>query len=172
MAASLDLEGGTRQLPRLAYKSRTRFAGPSALRLAFIAALAKPIITYQRRIPFTSAPPLKSLNEHFWISSTFSLDTTRGTRSSYLLDRLQKTDTEFQKIFRSVRDRGTWTGTFVDEYCEPPETFTVGGMFAHIITFNSYRRLVALEALRRLGAEIKGSGCPMDYERVLAEAPR
>jgi AraC-like DNA-binding protein len=89
-----------------------------------------------------------------------------------MLERLQKTDAEFQKIFRGVRDRGTWTDTFVDKYCEPPETFTFGGMFAHIITFNSYRRLVAMDALRRLGAEIKGSGCPMDYERVLAEAPR
>jgi hypothetical protein len=88
-----------------------------------------------------------------------------------MLERLQKTDTEFQKIFRGVRDRGTWTDTFVDKYCEPPETFTFGGMFAHVITFNSYRRLVAMDALRRLGAKIQGSGCPMDYERVLAEAP-
>lgn len=88
-----------------------------------------------------------------------------------MLERLQKTDTEFQKIFRGVRDRGTWTDTFVDKYCEPPETFTFGGMFAHVITFNSYRRLIAMDALRRLGAKIKGSGCPMDYERVLAEAP-
>jgi AraC-like DNA-binding protein/uncharacterized damage-inducible protein DinB len=89
-----------------------------------------------------------------------------------MLERLQKTDAEFQKIFRGVRDRGTWTDTFVDKYCEPPETFTFGGMFAHVITFNSYRRLVATDALRRLGATIEGSGCPMDYERVLAEAPR
>lgn len=87
-----------------------------------------------------------------------------------MLERLQKTDTEFQKILRRVRDRGTWADTFVDKYCEPPETFTFGGMFAHVITFNSYRRLLALDALRSLGARIKGSGCPMDYERVLAEA--
>ena len=87
-----------------------------------------------------------------------------------MLERLQKTDREFQKVLRGVRDRGTWTDTFVDEYCEPPETFTFGGMFAHVITFNSYRRLLALDALRSLGARIKGSGCPMDYERVLAEA--
>ncbi len=89
-----------------------------------------------------------------------------------MLARLQKTDAEFQKIFRGVRDRGTWTDTFVDKYCEPPESFTFGGMFAHVITFNSYRRLIAMDALRRLGAQIQGSGCPMDYERVLAEAPR
>jgi AraC-like DNA-binding protein len=86
------------------------------------------------------------------------------------LERLRKTDAEFQGIFRGVRDRGTWTDTFVDKYCEPPESFTFGGMFAHIITFSSYRRLLALEALRSMGATITGSGCPMDYERVLAGA--
>ena len=95
---------------------------------------------------------------------------TAGQAPEILLERLQKTDTEFQKILRGIRDRGTWTDTFVDKYCEPPETFTFGGMFAHVITFNSYRRLLALDALRSLGAQITGSGCPMDYERVFAEA--
>lgn len=95
---------------------------------------------------------------------------TAGQTPETMLERLQKTDTELQKILRRVRDRGTWADTFVDKYCEPPETFTFGGMFAHVITFNSYRRLLALDALRSLGARIKGSGCPMDYERVLAEA--
>jgi AraC-like DNA-binding protein len=95
---------------------------------------------------------------------------TASQTPATMLERLQKTDREFQKILRGVRDRGTWTDTFVDKYCEPPETFTFGGMFAHIITFNSYRRLLAIDALRSLGAGITGSGCPMDYERVLAEA--
>jgi AraC-like DNA-binding protein/uncharacterized damage-inducible protein DinB len=84
-----------------------------------------------------------------------------------MLERLERTDIEFQKVFRGVRDRGAWTDTFIDKYCEPPETFTFGGMFAHVITFNSYRRLIAMDALRRLGAKISGTGCPMDYERVL-----
>lgn len=95
---------------------------------------------------------------------------TKNQTPESMLKRLKKTDSEFQKILRSVRDRGTWTDTFVDSYCEPPETFTFGGMFAHIITFNSYRRLLALDALRNLGAKIKGSGCPMDYEHVLSQA--
>jgi AraC family transcriptional regulator len=82
-----------------------------------------------------------------------------------ILDRI-----EFQKVFRGVRDCGTWTDTFVDKYCEPPEAFTFGGMFAHVVTFNSYRRLLAMDPLRRMGAQIDGSGCPMDYERVLVEA--
>jgi AraC family transcriptional regulator len=104
------------------------------------------------------------------LPDTSTASTSRQTPGS-MLERLRKTDTEFQNIFRGVRDRGTWTDTFVDKYCEPPESFTFGGMFAHVVTFNSYRRLLAMDALRRLGAQIQGSGCPMDYERLLAEAP-
>jgi len=94
---------------------------------------------------------------------------TASQTPEMMLARLKKTDGEFQKILRGVRDRGTWTDTFVDKYCEPPESFTFGGMFAHVVTFNSYRRLLAQDALRSMGARIQGSGCPMDYERVLTE---
>jgi hypothetical protein len=50
-----------------------------------------------------------------------------------------------------VRDRNAWSDTFVDALCDPPETFSFGGMFAHVITFNTYQRLLALDALRRFG---------------------
>jgi AraC-like DNA-binding protein/uncharacterized damage-inducible protein DinB len=84
-----------------------------------------------------------------------------------LASRFEKADTEFHRILRSVRDRGAWDDTFVDALCEPPETFTFGGMFAHVITFNTYRRLAALDAFHRLGITIQGTGCPMEYEASL-----
>jgi hypothetical protein len=37
-----------------------------------------------------------------------------------------------------------------------PETFTFGGMFAHVITFNAYRRMVAIDVLRDLGVKVEG----------------
>jgi uncharacterized damage-inducible protein DinB len=68
-----------------------------------------------------------------------------------LLARFDAADTEFNRFLTDVRNRGAWDDTFVDALCEPPETFTLGGMFAHVITFNAYRRLTALAALRQLG---------------------
>ena len=68
-----------------------------------------------------------------------------------------------------VRNRGAWEDTFVDALCEPPEAFTFGGMFAHVITFNAYRRMLAIEALRCLGVRVEGFGCPMEYVESLAE---
>ena len=52
--------------------------------------------------------------------------------------------------------------------CEPPEMFTFSGMFAEVMTFNGYRRLPAIDALRRLGVKIDGFGCPTEYEAALA----
>jgi hypothetical protein len=53
--------------------------------------------------------------------------------------------------------------------CEPPETFSFVGMFAHVITFNTYQRLLALDALRRLGVKVEGFGCPTEYEASVAQ---
>jgi len=85
-----------------------------------------------------------------------------------LIARLEKVDAEFTRILTDVRNRNAWSETFVDALCEPPETFSFGGMFAHLITFNTYQRLLALDALRRLGVKMEGFGCPTEYEASLA----
>jgi AraC-like DNA-binding protein len=86
-----------------------------------------------------------------------------------LLARIDSADAKFQGILTDVRNRGAWEDTFVDALCEPPEAFTFGGMFAHVITFNAYRRMLAIEALRCLGVRVEGFGCPMEYTESLAE---
>lgn len=85
-----------------------------------------------------------------------------------LLARFDKADAEFNRFLTDVRNRGAWDDTFIDALCEPAETFTFGGMFAHVITFNAYRRLTALDALRQLGVNVEGFGCPMEYEESVA----
>ena len=82
--------------------------------------------------------------------------------------RLEKTDAELHRFFGDIRNRSAWDETFVDALCEPAETFTFGGVFAHIMTFNAHRRLMALDALRQLGVETEGFGDPMEYEESVA----
>ena len=89
---------------------------------------------------------------------------------SAMLARLDRADAKFQGVLADVRNRSAWDDTFVDALCEPPETFTFGGMFAHVITFNAYRRMLAMDALRRLGVKVEGFGCPMEYVASLAIA--
>src|ERR1700757_4088544 len=85
-----------------------------------------------------------------------------------MLGRLEKTDAELHRILGNVRHRSAWDDTFVDALCEPAETFTFGGVFAHIMTFNAHRRLMALDALRQLGVQTEGFGDPMEYEESVA----
>ena len=70
-----------------------------------------------------------------------------------LLARMEKADEAFHSVLTDVRNRSAWEDTFVDALCEPPETFTFGGMFADVITFNAHRRMLAIDALQRLGRE-------------------
>ena len=99
-----------------------------------------------------------------------SLDTSDPAKRTpaALLARFQKSDGEFKKVLGDVRNRGAWDDTFVDALCEPPETFSFGGMFAHVITFNAHRRLLAIDVLQRLGVKVDGFGCPSEYEKTVA----
>lgn len=87
-----------------------------------------------------------------------------------MLARLDRADEKFHGVLTEVRNRSAWEDTFVDALCEPPETFTFGGMFAHVITFNAHRRMLAMDALRDLGVKVEGFGCPSEYITSLATA--
>ncbi len=89
---------------------------------------------------------------------------------SAMLTRMERADTAFHGVLKDVQNRRAWEDTFVDALCEPPETFTFGGMFADVITFNAHRRLLALDALRMLGAKVEGCGSPMEYVAALTSA--
>ena len=98
-----------------------------------------------------------------------SLERTAADRTpAALLARFKKADAEFRNILNDVQKRRTWGDTFVDALCEPPESFTFGAMFVHVITFNSYQRIMAMDVMRRMGAKIEGFGDPTEYERSLA----
>lgn len=55
---------------------------------------------------------------------------------------------EFVRLVRGIRDQGDWDAGFVDALCDPPESFTYGGMLAHVATFSAFRRTMAVFALR------------------------
>jgi AraC family transcriptional regulator len=95
---------------------------------------------------------------------------TEQRTPSAMLARMDKADAAFHSALTDVRNRNAWEDTFVDALCEPAETFTFGGTFAHVITFNFYRRMLAIDALRRLGVKVDGFGCPEEYVASLAHA--
>jgi AraC family transcriptional regulator len=142
--------------------------------------LDRPLPTVVELLPWESNKTLRQLLENIiftkevWTAalSGAQMDLNGPSKSQRspqaMLQRLEKTDVELQRIFSDVRSRSAWDDTFVDALCEPAETFTFGGVFAHIMTFNAHRRLMALDALRQLGVKIEGFGDPMEYEESVA----
>jgi AraC-like DNA-binding protein len=65
-------------------------------------------------------------------------------------------------VVGSVQD-GRADETFVDAVCDPPQTFTYGGMLAHVLTFSAVRRTLAIGALDSAGVTDLGSGDPMRF---------
>ncbi len=83
-------------------------------------------------------------------------------------DRLARLDTaagELSRRFAAIRERGAWDDAFVDGLCEPPESFTYGGVLAHVLEFGAVRRHALAGVLRELGVEPAAVGDPLARRR-------
>jgi AraC family transcriptional regulator len=88
-----------------------------------------------------------------------------GPQAGTLLERLDRAGSRFARLARAIRDRGAWDEGFIDALCEPPESFTYGGVLAHVIEFGAIRREALAGALAELGAgPPPGSGDPITWE--------
>jgi len=82
------------------------------------------------------------------------------------LERFEAAARNFARQAKSIRDRGAWNDAFVDALCEPPQTFTYGGVLAHILTYGAVRRETLAGVLAELGAELS-SADPIAWEMGL-----
>src|SRR5437667_42743 len=92
-----------------------------------------------------------------------------------LLQRLEKTDAELHRILGDIRNRSGWDDTFVDALCEPAETFTYGGVFADLMTFNALRLRQCIHCARQRGVLSRSSAArsgPLIARRRQVHAPR
>ncbi len=77
--------------------------------------------------------------------------------------RLAQAGPTYLAQIRDVCDQGRLDETFIDALCTPVEVFTYGGMIAHVLTFASYRRTLAVQALDAAGIGDLGFGDPMKW---------
>ncbi|MDO8210348.1 helix-turn-helix domain-containing protein [Conexibacter sp. CPCC 206217] len=82
-----------------------------------------------------------------------------------LLDRFERAARTFTRIVRAIRDRGAWDDAFVDALCEPPQSFTYGGVVAHVLSYGAIRRETLAGVLRELGIAGLASGDPIEWEQ-------
>jgi AraC family transcriptional regulator len=84
---------------------------------------------------------------------------------SCLRQRLGTAGPTFAGLVRDARSRGAWDTAFVDATCDPPESFTYGGIAAHVLTWSAHRRHLVLDALAARGVEVAGAD-PLAWERL------
>lgn len=58
--------------------------------------------------------------------------------------------------------RGAWGDRIVDAICDPPESFLLGGIVAHVLTFAGHRRQMVRHMLRVCGVETD-HGDPLEW---------
>jgi AraC family transcriptional regulator len=80
------------------------------------------------------------------------------------LARLDAAGRAFARLVRAIRDRGAWDDGFVDALCEPPQSFTYGGVVAHVLEYGAIRRHALLGVLRELGAGVPATADPIEWE--------
>jgi AraC-like DNA-binding protein len=93
----------------------------------------------------------------------YDIDQERTWDLAEIRSRLTAIGPVFLDQVREIADDGRLDETFVDTTCEPPETFTYGGMVAHVLTFAAHRRVLVLGALSDAGITDLGAGDPMDW---------
>ena len=61
-------------------------------------------------------------------------------------------------------DQGRLGDTVIDALCDPPESFQLYGIVAHVLTYSAHRRQLARTMLGRFGVLV-GTGDPLDWMR-------
>lgn len=128
--------------------------------------------------PVAFEPPEKTLREvlirmiftkEVWVAAVQGRPLADGSDESIarLRQRMEAVYGEFKALVQRVAAQQLWDAEFIDMLCEPPETFTYGGMIAHVITFSAYRRTAAIRALERFGVSGLGYGDPIEWEMSL-----
>jgi len=66
---------------------------------------------------------------------------------------------------RDIDRRGAWDDRLIDALCDPPESFVISSVVAHVLTFSAHRRQLARQLLRACGQRVD-SGDPINWLRA------
>ncbi|MGV9672905.1 helix-turn-helix domain-containing protein [Gordonia sp. NPDC003504] len=57
-------------------------------------------------------------------------------------------------LTRDIDQRAAWSDSVIDALCEPPESFVLSQIVAHVLTFAAHRRILARMLLREVGVDV------------------
>ncbi|UMG93608.1 helix-turn-helix domain-containing protein [Nocardioides sp. TF02-7] len=84
-----------------------------------------------------------------------------------LLDRHDAVAPRWLAAVRDIDRRNAWDDRLIDALCDPPESFVVSAVVAHVLTYAAHRRQLARQMLVAAGAPIaRDGGDPINWLRA------
>jgi hypothetical protein len=101
-----------------------------------------------------------------WLAAILGEDFPADRRDdpAGLLERHEAASARWLAMLRDMERRDAWDDRIVDALCDPPESFVLGSIVAHVLTFAAQRRGLVRAMLGELDVEV-GSGDPIDWLR-------
>ncbi len=96
-----------------------------------------------------------------WLAAIAGADQPRpgGDDPAELIRRFDAVAPRWLDAIREIDRRAGWDDTLIDALCEPPESFVLGSVVAHVLTYSAYRRLLAR---RWIASETTGESTEYD----------
>lgn len=67
-------------------------------------------------------------------------------------------------VVRDIERRGAWDDRLIDALCDPPESFVMSSVIAHVLTYAAHRRQLARLMLVSAGGDVApGGGDPINW---------
>ncbi|GAA1029066.1 AraC family transcriptional regulator [Virgisporangium ochraceum] len=101
--------------------------------------------------------------KEIWLASIEGRDTPQRSGDD-LLGRHDAVAADWLAMVRDLDARGGWNDRLIDALCEPPESFVMSSVIAHVLTFSAHRRQLARHMLRLAGHKV-GPGDPITWLR-------
>ena len=87
-------------------------------------------------------------------SRPYDWDIERNEQLTSMRERLESEGERFKQRAAELVEDGRLDETFVNATCDPPETFSFGGVLAHVLTFAAHRRTLVTGALISAGVDV------------------
>lgn len=101
-----------------------------------------------------------------WLAAIEGTDfpTAEGNDPAALIARHDAVAPRWLGFVREIDTRGGWDDRLIDALCDPPESFVMSSVIAHVITYAAHRRQLARHLIRAGGQEVD-DGDPINWLR-------
>lgn len=106
--------------------------------------------------------------KEIWLASIDGLDMPARADLPEVTGLLERHDAVAPRWLEAVRDidrRGAWNDRLIDALCDPPESFVMSSVIAHVLTYSAHRRQLVRRMLTAAGREVD-DGDPIMWLRA------